>query len=63
MAKQDFSALIGKAKESQISTPAQKIVPRKKEKTEEVLFSLHIPKEKLKNSRYAPRKKVAPSKN
>lgn len=48
MAKQDFSALIGKAKESQISTPAQKIVPRKKEKTEEVLFSLHIPKDKLK---------------
>ena len=29
MAKQDFSALIGKAKQTQISAPTQKIVPVK----------------------------------
>ncbi|MBD3906411.1 hypothetical protein NAL32_21015 [Chryseobacterium sp. Ch-15] len=47
MAKQDFTALIGKAKENQIKTPAQKVVPVK-EKKNEVLFSLHIPADKLK---------------
>jgi hypothetical protein len=47
MAKQDFTALIGKAKETQIKTPVQKVVPIK-EKKNEVLFSLHIPAEKLK---------------
>ncbi|MCY1663847.1 hypothetical protein [Chryseobacterium sp. SL1] len=47
MAKQDFTALIGKAKENQIKTPIQKVVPIK-EKKDEVLFSLHIPAEKLK---------------
>ncbi|CAA7387084.1 hypothetical protein [Chryseobacterium fistulae] len=47
MAKQDFTALIGKAKENQIKTPVQKVVPIKKEKNE-VLFSLHIPVERLK---------------
>lgn len=47
MAKQNFTALIGKAKENQIKTPIQKIVPIK-EKKDEVLFSLHIPAEKLK---------------
>lgn len=47
MAKQDFTALIGKAKETQIKTPAQKVVPVK-EKKNEVLFSLHIPADKLK---------------
>ncbi|WP_297983424.1 hypothetical protein [uncultured Chryseobacterium sp.] len=47
MAKQDFSALIGKAKASQIKTPTQKVVSIK-EKKEEVLFSLHIPKERMK---------------
>lgn len=48
MAKQDFTALIGKAKETQIKTPVQKVVPIK-EKKNEVLFSLHIPAEKLKS--------------
>ena len=47
MAKQDFTALIGKAKENQIKTPVQKVVPIK-EKKNEVLFSLHIPAERLK---------------
>lgn len=47
MAKQDFSALIGKAKENQVKTPVQKVV-QIKEKKKEVLFSLHIPVEKLK---------------
>lgn len=47
MAKQDFTALIGKAKQTQIKTPVQKVVPIK-EKKDEVLFSLHIPAEKLK---------------
>jgi actin-like ATPase involved in cell morphogenesis len=47
MAKQNFSALIGKAKETQINTPIQKVV-LVKEKKEEVLFSLHIPVDKLK---------------
>lgn len=47
MAKQDFSALIGKAKETHIESPVQKIVSVK-EKKEEILFSLHIPTDKLK---------------
>lgn len=47
MAKQDFSALIGKAKETQVKTPVQKVVPIKQKKNE-ILFSLHIPAEKLK---------------
>lgn len=50
MAKQDFTALIGKAKQSQIKTPVQKVVPVK-EKQDEILFSLHIPAEKLKTLR------------
>lgn len=48
MAKQDFSALIGKAKETQIKSPVQKIV-LVKEKKEETIFSLYIPTEKLKS--------------
>ena len=48
MAKQDFSLLIGKAKETQIKAPVQKIVPVKEKKKEEILFSLYIPKEILK---------------
>ena len=47
MAKQDFSALIGKAKETQIKALIQKIVPIK-EKKAETIFSLYIPTEKLK---------------
>lgn len=47
MAKQDFSDLIGKAKQSQVKTPAQKVVALK-EKKDEILFSLHIPAERLK---------------
>lgn len=47
MAKQNFSDLIGKAKQSQVKTPAQKVVALK-EKKDEVLFSLHIPAERLK---------------
>ncbi|QOR74299.1 hypothetical protein SAMN05443429_10579 [Cruoricaptor ignavus] len=47
MAKEDFSALIGKAKEAQTKSPAQKVVPLK-EKKEEILFSLHIPAENMK---------------
>lgn len=47
MAKQDFSALIGKAKQSQVQSTAQKVVALK-EKKDEVLFSLHIPAERLK---------------
>ena len=34
MAKQDFSLLIGKAKETQIKAPVQKIVPIKEKKKE-----------------------------
>lgn len=47
MKKTDFSTLIGKAKEKQVKTPVQKIVPIK-EKKEETLFSLYIPSDKLK---------------
>lgn len=47
MAKQDFSALIGKAKETQIKAPAQKVVAIKEKKLE-TIFSLYIPTEKLK---------------
>ena len=47
MTKQDFTSLIGKAKENQMKTPVQKVVPIK-EKKNEVLFSLHIPAERLK---------------
>ena len=47
-AKQDFSLLIGKAKETQIKAPVQKIVPVKEKKKEEILFSLYIPKEVMK---------------
>lgn len=47
MAKQDFSALIGKAKQSQVQSTAQKVVALK-EKKDEVLFSLHIPTDRLK---------------
>lgn len=43
MAKQDFSLLIGKAKETQIKAPVQKIVPIKEKKKEETIFSLYIP--------------------
>ena len=43
MAKQDFSLLIGKAKETQIKTKNQKIVPIKEKKKEETIFSLYIP--------------------
>lgn len=47
MAKQDFTALINKAKETQNTTPIQKVVPVK-EKKEETIFSFYIPTEKLK---------------
>lgn len=47
MAKQNFSDLIGKAKQSQIKTPAQKVIAVK-EKNEEILFSLHIPADRMK---------------
>lgn len=47
MAKQDLSALIGKAKEKKINTPIQKVVPIK-EKKDEKLFSLYVDNEKLK---------------
>lgn len=47
MAKQDFTALINKAKETQSTTPIQKVVPIK-EKKEESIFSFYIPTEKLK---------------
>jgi hypothetical protein len=47
MAKQDFTALINKAKETKIETPIQKIVPVK-EKKEETIFSFYIPTDKLK---------------
>lgn len=50
MAKQDLSALIGKAKETQMKTPVQKVVPVK-EKKEEIIFSLYIPADKLKKLR------------
>ena len=48
MAKQDFSLLIGKAKETQIKAPVQKIVPIKEKKKEEALFSLYIPVDVMK---------------
>ena len=47
MAKQDFTALINKAKETKIETPVQKVIP-KKEKKEETIFSFYIPTDKLK---------------
>jgi hypothetical protein len=47
MAKQDFTALINKAKERKIETPVQKVIPIK-EKKEETIFSFYIPTDKLK---------------
>lgn len=40
MGKSDFSALIGKAKEKQIKTPVQKVVPIKEKKKK--LYFLYI---------------------
>lgn len=48
MAKQDFSILIGKAKETQIKAPVQKIVTVKEKKKEETLFFLYIPADIIK---------------
>ena len=47
MAKQDLSVLIGKAKETQMSTPVQRIVPIKT-KIKETPFNLHFPDDMLK---------------
>ena len=47
MAKQDFTALINKAKETKIETPVQKVIPIK-EKKGETIFSFYIPTDKLK---------------
>ena len=47
MAKQDFSALMSKVKETQTNTPIQKVTPVK-EKREETIFSFYISTEKLK---------------
>ncbi|CEN36666.1 hypothetical protein [Capnocytophaga cynodegmi] len=47
MAKQDFSALMSKVKETQTNTPIQKVTPVK-EKKEETIFSFYISTEKLK---------------
>lgn len=43
MAKQDFTALIGKAKETQIKTPAQKVVPVKEKKTKFFFLYTYLP--------------------
>lgn len=52
MAKTDFSALIGKAKQTQVQTPAQKpvepVTKIKKERAAETIFSLYIPTHRLK---------------
>ena len=48
MAKEDFSILIGKAKETQVKAPVQKIVPVKEKKKQETLFSLYIPADIMK---------------
>lgn len=47
MAKQDLSALIGKAKETQMATPVQKVVPVKS-KIKETPFNVHFPEDMLK---------------
>lgn len=47
MAKQDLSALIGKAKETQMVTPVQKVVPVKT-KIKETPFNVHFPEDMLK---------------
>lgn len=47
MAKQDFSALMSKVKETQTNTPIQKVTPVK-EKKEETIFSFYISTKKLK---------------
>jgi hypothetical protein len=41
MGKSDFSALIGKAKEKQIKTPVQKVVPIKKKKRRNFIFFIY----------------------
>ena len=48
MAKHNFAELIGKAKQSQVKTPAQKVVALK-EKKDEIQFSLYIPTDRLKH--------------
>lgn len=49
MAKEDFSSLLNKAKETKAETPVQKVIPVKEKKDlSEVLFSFHISKDKLK---------------
>lgn len=47
MAKQDFSALIGKAKETKMETPVQKVVPVQ-QKEKQTPFNVHFPDEVLK---------------
>lgn len=48
MEKENFNALIEKAKEKQIKVQIQKIVPVE-EKKKEIIFSLYIPAENLKS--------------
>lgn len=48
MAKQDFSDLIQKVKQNQVTTPKQKIVPVTEIQKTETLFSFYIPNEMLK---------------
>lgn len=47
MAKQDFTALVNKAKKTKAEAPIQKVVPIK-DKKDETIFSFYIPTEKLK---------------
>lgn len=42
MGKSDFSALIGKAKEKQIKTPVQKVVPIKEKRRNFIFFIYSI---------------------
>jgi hypothetical protein len=46
--KENFKDLIKKATETAVSSPIQKVVPLKKEKKEETIFSFYIPTDKLK---------------
>lgn len=48
MAKEDFTNLLNKAKETKTETPIQKVIPVKEVQKSEVLFSFSISRNKLK---------------
>lgn len=62
MAKQDLSALIGKAKETKMETPIQNVTPIKV-KVKETPFNVHFPDDMLKRLKIMSAEKETSIKN